>query len=425
VPAAETLMERRRSSSYSDFSRVRLPLRGGHARSRADVTPGVGARWQTRGMAGTTNTGIRSFTHAFRRCEIVPPYLLVRLARLDDPRFAAAAEAARHSLLRDTPIRGLRESTHPSPDRPSVRAPKTEAPGVPRRSISDAGGTETLPGRLVRAEGKPPVADPAVNEAYDGLGDTYDLFWTEFDRDSIDGKGLPLDATVHYGTTYDNAFWDGTRMVFGDGDGQVFNRFTVSLSVIGHELTHGVTQFAANLAYQGQSGALNESISDVFGSLVEQRAKGQGTAEASWLIGEGLFTDQVQGAALRSLKAPGTAYNDDVLGKDPQPGSMSGYVETDDDYEGVHLNSGIPNRAFYLVANALGGNAWEAPGRIWYETLTGGSLAADVDFAGFSEATAATAASLFGDGSAEHKAVTEAWVTVGVTGDVAREAATG
>ncbi|MGO4689404.1 M4 family metallopeptidase [Glaciibacter sp. 2TAF33] len=376
-------------------------------------------------MAGTTNTDVRSSADAFPCCGIVPPYILVRLARLDDPRFAAAAEAARHSLLRDTPIRGLRESAHPSPDRPSARAKKAAAPGTPERSISDAGGTETVPGRLVRAEGKPPVADPAVNEAYDGLGDTYDLFWAEFERDSIDGRGMPMDATVHYGKTYDNAFWDSARMVFGDGDGQIFNRFTISLTVIGHELTHGVTQFTANLTYQGQSGALNESVSDVFGSLVEQRAKGQSTAEASWLIGEGLFTDQVQGAALRSLKAPGTAYNDDVLGKDPQPDSMSGYVETEDDNGGVHLNSGIPNRAFYLVADALGGNAWDAPGRIWYQTLTGGSLAADVDFAGFADATAASAASLFGTGSAEHTAVTKAWATVGVTGGVASEAATG
>lgn len=267
----------------------------------------------------------------------------------------------------------------------------------------------------MRAEGQPSVTDVAVNEAYDGLGETYSLFWSAFERDSIDGDGLPLDASVHFGEKYDNAFWDGQRMVFGDGDGQVFNRFTVSLSVIGHELTHGVTQFTANLVYRGQSGALNESVSDVFGSLVEQKAKGQSTAEASWLIGEGLFTNEVEGNALRSMKAPGTAYNDDVLGKDPQPASMADYVETADDNGGVHLNSGIPNRAFFLVADALGGNAWDAPGRIWYETLTGDDLSASVDFVGFAEATSNTALRLFGDGSPEHEAVISAWDSVGVT----------
>jgi len=226
--------------------------------------------------------------HSHIRCSIVPPYILVRLARLDDPRFAAAAEAARKSLLRDLPIRDERDPEHPSPKRPALRAAGLPArpAGKIDRSISDAVGLERLPGRLrVRTEGQPAVADVCVNEAYEGLGETHALFWSKFQRDSIDGRGLPLDATVHYGRQYDNAFWDGERMVFGDGDGQVFNRFTISLSVIGHELTHGVTQFAAKLAYRGQSGAINESISDVFGSLVEQLAKGQSTAEASWYVG--------------------------------------------------------------------------------------------------------------------------------------------
>ncbi|MCY7405708.1 MAG: M4 family metallopeptidase [Cryobacterium sp.] len=347
------------------------------------------------------------------RCTIVPPYLLVRLAKLDDPRFAQTAAAARASLLRDSQIRQLRGGAHPVP-RSGARTLPARTPGESDRTISDAGGQERLPGRRVRAEGQPAGSDPAVNEAYDSLGTTQNLFWTQFGRDSIDGFGLPLDATVHYGRQYDNAFWDGERMVFGDGDGQVFNRFTISPSVIGHELTHGVTQFTANLEYRGQSGALNESISDVFGALVEQYATGQSTAQASWLIGEGLFTDQVEGEALRSMKAPGTAYNDDVLGKDPQPDSMAGYVETDDDNGGVHLNSGIPNRAFYLVADALGGNAWETPGRIWFDTLTGTGLSRQSDFAAFAAATADTAARLYGSGGGAHDAVMRAWATVGV-----------
>ena len=346
-------------------------------------------------------------------CTIVPPYLLVRLAKLDDPRFAQAAAAARQSLLRDSQIRQLRGGARPFPNS-GARTVPARTPGQSDRTISDAGGQERLPGRRVRTEGQPAGSDPAVNEAYEGLGATQDLFWAQFGRDSIDGAGMPMDATVHYGKQYDNAFWDGERMVFGDGDGQVFNRFTISPSVIGHELTHGVTQFTANLRYQGQSGALNESISDVFGALVEQHARTQSTTEASWLIGEGLFTDQVEGVALRSMKAPGTAYNDDVLGKDPQPASMADYVETEDDNGGVHLNSGIPNRAFYLVADALGGNAWETPGRIWYDTLTGTGLGSNSDFAAFAVATAETAARLYGEGGAAHDAVLLAWATVGV-----------
>ena len=346
-------------------------------------------------------------------CMIVPPYLLVRLAKLDEPRFAQAAASARASLLRDSQLRQLRDGVHPFAYS-GARTRPARTPGESDRTISDAGGQERLPGRQVRAEGQPAGGDPAVNEAYDGLGATQTLYWTQFGRDSIDGNGLPMDATVHYGKQYDNAFWDGERMVFGDGDGQIFNRFTISPSVIGHELTHGVTQFTANLEYRGQSGALNESISDVFGALVEQHAHKQSTAEASWLIGEGLFTDRVEGVALRSMKAPGTAFNDDVLGKDPQPGDMTGYIETDDDNGGVHLNSGIPNRAFYLVADALGGNAWETPGHIWYDTLTGTGLNRQSDFAAFAAATADTAARLYGSGGAAHNAVLQAWATVGV-----------
>ena len=349
------------------------------------------------------------------RCGIVPPYLLARLAEVDDPRLAAAAAAARHSLRVDDPLRNQRLDKRRTTALPPL--PPQSTPGVSTRTISDADHLLQLPGRVVRREGQPPVADASVNEAYAGLGDTHELYWAQYLRDSIDGRGLPLDATVHYGRDYDNAFWDGQRMVFGDGDGEVFNRFTISLSVIAHELTHGVTQYSANLAYQGQSGALNESVSDVFGALVEQYAAGQDVTEASWLIGAGLFTEQVQGQALRSMKAPGTAYDDDVLGTDPQPDSMSGYVDTEDDYGGVHLNSGIPNRAFYLVAEALGGNAWEAPGQIWYDTLTGKDLTETADFAAFARATATAAATRYGTGSAQHDAVLTGWDGVGLDVD--------
>lgn len=343
-------------------------------------------------------------------CSIVPPYLLRRLARQDAPEFSAAARAAREALGHVGSVHASR--TQAIPDIPSgLRQLKPEPP---KRSIYDAGSSETLPGKLVRKEGEPDTGDTATDEAYDGLGHTHRLYADVFGRNSIDGQGLKLDATVHFGKLYDNAFWDGTQMVFGDGDGEVFERFTASLSVIGHELAHGVTQFTAALAYRNQAGALNESMSDVFGALVEQYVKNQSTAEASWLIGEGLFTAEVEGSALRSMKAPGTAYDDDVLGKDPQPDSMDSYVRTSADNGGVHINSGIPNRAFYLVAESLGGNAWDSPGRIWYETLTGGSLPTTATFSVFAKATAACADELFGSDSKEHDAVRNAWETVKV-----------
>ncbi|MET3175593.1 UNVERIFIED_ORG: Zn-dependent metalloprotease [Arthrobacter sp. UYCu721] len=343
-------------------------------------------------------------------CSIIPPYMLRRLARLDEPQFSAAARAAKEALSHVRSVQSAR--TLPAPAAPP--ALRDVRPGPPKRSIYDAGGSENLPGKLVRKEGEPASGDQSADEAYDGFGHTHRLFADIFGRNSIDGEGLPLDATVHFGKLYDNAFWDGRQMVFGDGDGEVFERFTRSLSVIGHELTHGVTQYSAGLAYRNQAGAINESMSDVFGALVEQYLNRQSVTDASWLIGEGLFTPQVEGSALRSLKAPGTAYDDDVLGKDPQPDSMDSYVRTSADNGGVHINSGIPNRAFYLTAESLGGNAWEAPGRIWYDALTGGSLPATATFRLFARATAASAGDLFGTDSPEHDAVRQAWETVKV-----------
>ncbi|PZF56079.1 peptidase M4 family protein [Curtobacterium sp. MCSS17_008] len=341
-----------------------------------------------------------------RRC-VVPPYLLRAVAAAEEhPR---AASAARTALAEITVVaapkhehRVRRQGVTGSVDR------------SPQRTIADADATTTLPGTVVRREGDPDTGDAAVDEAYAGLGATH-AFWLDvFGRASIDGVGLPLDATVHYGQDYDNAYWDGRRMVFGDGDGEVFERFTIALDVIGHELAHGVTQYTADLTYEGQSGALNESVSDVFGSLVAQYAAGQTADQASWLIGAGLFTDAVRGVALRSMRAPGTAYDDPVLGKDPQPATMADYVETTEDSGGVHLNSGIPNRAFFLAATAIGGYAWQGAGAVWWDALTSAETTEGIDFAGFARVTLDAAARRFGRDSAQRTAVHDAWRAVGV-----------
>jgi len=347
---------------------------------------------------------------------IVPPYLLSRLAESGAERFSGARSAARHTLRLDVPRRSARLTLSLDAENNLV----AEFSDAPDRTISDAEGGESLPGRVVRRESDAPSGDAAVDEAYEGLGATFALFSEVFARNSIDGAGLPLEATVHFGDRYDNAFWNGDRMVFGDGDGEVFRRFTLSLSVIGHELAHGVTQFTTGLEYQGQSGALNESISDVFGVLVEQYARTESADEATWLVGAELFTDEVDGEALRSMKAPGTAYDDDVLGSDPQPAHMDDYVETDDDNGGVHINSGIPNRAFYLAATALGGSAWERAGQIWYDTITGGGVTATADFAAFAAATRSAAVARYGESSAESDAVRAAWAGVGIPIDDGR-----
>ena len=341
-------------------------------------------------------------------CSILPPELLRRIARNGNDR---QREAALATLGLDHTLR-LARATSDLLDAGTRRGLLGIGASEKARSVYDAHHTETLPGRLVRAEGAPAVADVEVDEAYDGLGATYDFYADVYDRRSIDDAGMHLDASVHYGRRYDNAFWNGAQMVFGDGDGDLFNRFTVSLDVIAHELTHGVTGDEAKLVYLGQAGALNESISDVFGSLVKQYARRQAADKADWLIGEGLFTANVHGVALRSMKAPGTAYDDPVLGRDPQPATMAGYVHTSADDGGVHTNSGIPNHAFYLAATALGGYAWEKAGRIWYETLRDRRLKPTATFRQFARLTALNADHLFGKG--ERAAVAAAWAEVGV-----------
>jgi Zn-dependent metalloprotease len=266
----------------------------------------------------------------------------------------------------------------------------------------------------VRTEGVGAIGEAAVDEAYDGLGATYHLFWDEYGRNSIDDEGMALNAHVHFGRDYNNAFWSSDRMVFGDGDGDLFERFTIAVDIMGHELTHGVTEYAGPLVYAGQSGALNGSVSDVFGSLVKQRLLNQTADQADWLIGAGLFAEDVQGDALRSMKEPGTAYDDSVLGKDTQPAHMDDYVRTFEDNGGVHINSGIPNKAFYLAATALGGYAWEKAGRIWYGTLRDQRLKPNATFRSFSRLTVSSAVRLYGGGSEEEQAVRDAWNGVGL-----------
>jgi Zn-dependent metalloprotease len=344
---------------------------------------------------------------------VIPPYVFEQLALNGS---ATQRRRALNSLLLDQSVRTAR-----------TLAPRSlaQAAGGAQRSIFDAHNTQALPGELVRQEDESPTEDAAADEAYDGLGATYDMFAEVYERDSIDGAGLSLHATVHFDVDYDNAYWDGSQMVFGDGDNELFNRFTIDLDVIGHELTHGVTEVETGLVYWGQAGALNESISDVFGSLVKQYASNADAESADWLIGANLFTDAVQGQALRSMKAPGTAYDDPVLGRDPQPAHMRDYVRTFEDNGGVHINSGIPNYAFYLSATAMGGYAWEKAGRIWYDTLLDTRVPARIGFRGFARLTAQNAARIYGFTSDECRAVREAWAQVGVVLGAPVRAATG
>jgi Zn-dependent metalloprotease len=339
-------------------------------------------------------------------CGVIPPHILSRLAAHTSNE---ASGTARATLDHMRELATGRAATLLL--KPAVTTATTDAKR--RRNVYTAEHTTRLPGKLVMSEHKARGTDVEVNEAYDGSGSTYDFFSQVFRRSSVDGKGMRLDSTVHYGTSFENALWNGRQMVYGHADGRIFTRFTASVDVIAHELTHGITQFAAALGYHGQTGALNEHLSDAFGIMVKQWLLGLSASESDWLIGAQLFGPDVNGVAVRSMAAPGTAYDDPVVGKDPQPSHMHDYVETTEDNGGVHINSGILNHAFYRAAIALGGKTWDVLGRIWYVALTD-RLRPEADFADFVQATVDIAGELFGNGGKVQRVVAEAWSDVGL-----------
>ncbi|MCQ3001364.1 M4 family metallopeptidase [Pseudomonas syringae] len=344
---------------------------------------------------------------------IVPPYILQHLAQSPHARVRALAIT---NLASSSAFVAFRSSARAMPSLLGSKSPD----GKKSRLVYDAKGTNKLPGTLGRSEGQPDTADPALDEAFNGSGDVYDFYNELFGRNSLDDNGMTLVSTVHVAEVdfegefvpMNNAFWNGEQMAYGDGDGEVFKRFTGSLEVIGHELTHGVQSFTSNLSYQGQSGALNEHFADVFGILVRQWKEGTSAEESSWVIGKELLVPAPTRRGIRDMENPGTAYvNDPDLGDDPQPASMAGLYTGPKDNGGVHINSGIANRAFVLAAKALGGNAWEVTGRIWYETLL--QLQNNSQFADCARISVQVAGGKQ-YGTAAKKAVKAAWKKVGI-----------
>lgn len=214
---------------------------------------------------------------------------------------------------------------------------------------------------LRRKEGEDIYVDHVVNEAYDTSGFVRDYLKNTFNLNSVNGEGLDIISNIHYGVNYNNAFWDGDEMTYGDGDNIDFKNFASAIDVVAHELMHGVTQFKANLEYKGQSGALNEHFSDVFGTIIKQKYLEQSLSEADWLIGDTIVTEEFPGVAIRSMKEPGKA-ND----FDSQPAHMDDYYSGSSDNQGVHINSGIPNKAFYLSCLGIG---IDDCALIWFKTM--------------------------------------------------------
>ncbi|MCX6137142.1 MAG: M4 family metallopeptidase, partial [Ignavibacteriales bacterium] len=245
--------------------------------------------------------------------------------------------------------------------------------------------------------------DPAAVSAHYNAIVTYNYYRLAQNRNSIDDKGITIYSTIHVtekGQPMENAFWSGKIMCYGDG-AAYFKQLAGGLDVAAHEMTHGVTQYAAGLEYQNQSGALNESMSDVFGVLVDT---------LNWTLGEKIVknTSAFPSGSLRDLSNP---HNGASPGSAAwQPASMSEFVNGTDDNGGVHVNSGIPNKAFYLAAINIGRTK---AGRIWYRALNF-YLTRSSQFLDARIATEKGATDLFGAGSNEVLKVSAAWDAVGV-----------
>jgi bacillolysin len=284
------------------------------------------------------------------------------------------------------------------------------------RDVHDATNGTTLPGALIRSEGGGASGDTDVDAAYDNAGTVYNYFNTNHGRDGINGSGLTIVSTVHYDVALNNAFWNGSQMVYGDGDGTTFAPLARALDVVAHELVHGITQFTSNLVYQDESGALNESLSDIFAALIDP----------DWKIGEDVYTPGTAGDALRSLSDPTCCsqpdHYDDLVTANASGSALdqSCNSSTNQDNGCVHFNSGIPNKAAYLMSvggtfsgitvNGIG-NA--DMGDIWYETQVNWLTARD-DFANARQATIDAATNLYGAANARVTTVKNAWAAVGV-----------
>jgi Zn-dependent metalloprotease len=339
-------------------------------------------------------------------CSIIPNDVLRRFA--EDPDLPdAVREAFEKAALVDNALRNLRDQALTLTSLTSTLMPAgLTLAAAPAITVYDCNHSQTLPGAHVSGAGT--SADISAKRAFDETQAVADFYRQVFNRNSIDGAGMTMVSSIHFGVDYNNAQWNGAQMLYGDGDGQIFIDFTGGNDVIGHELTHGVTQHSLQLVYANESGGLNESLSDVFGSMFRQWQAGQTVDTADWLIGSTIMgpaaiakgytclRDMADPAAAHCLSAQPTHFSDYQPGMDP------------------HFSSGIPNLAFHTAAMAIGGRSWEKAGQIWYRAMTGYGPSPNMTMAQFADQTRNAAAQLYPGDAATAAAVDQGWQQVGL-----------
>lgn len=339
-------------------------------------------------------------------CFIIPKDVLERFAK--DKSLPQKSRDAFQATADLEPIwRKLRVAQNQAIQASLVAQSKTLALATaPKVTVYDCKNTTSLPGSPIA--GPETSTSQTVKRTFDQTTAVAVFYQSCFGRNSVDDLGMTLMSSIHYDKDYNNAFWNGTQMTYGDGDGQIFIDFTKSNDVIAHELTHGVTQYTAGLVYTNEAGALNESVSDVFGSMFRQWQANQSFAKADWLIGAEIMGPAAKAkgySCLRDLSDPGGAHC-----LSPQPNNYKKYQRGGD----PHHNSGIPNHAFYLAAKSIGGQSWNEAGKVWYAALTSSKATKNMTFKSFAKLTRSAAKALFAANPAVYAAVDGAWISVGV-----------
>jgi len=327
-------------------------------------------------------------------------------------------ETDRMDLVYQVEVQGVRPDRTPFRDSVLINAiDGTVAGRMPHihtaknREMHTAANKLVLPGATVRTEGAAAVADAIVNTNYDRLGTTYDCYFSLFGRDSYNGAGAKMISTVHYDVNYVNAYWDGTQMVYGDGQLPDASNLAASMDVTAHELTHAVTENESNLTYSGESGGLNEAMSDIFGNTCEWFRDGKVVSANTWKVGEDIWTPATPGDALRYMNNPSL-----------DGGSLDYWTSAAGSVD-VHYSSGIANLAFYLLSQGglhpqgkstinVTGIGIDKASQIFYRANRD-ILTASSNFAAAKAATEQAATQL-GYTAAEIASVTAAWQAVGV-----------
>ncbi len=313
-------------------------------------------------------------------CCLLPPHITEALSK--------RANSSGSALLTHINTQGIRANrTLLSAKKPTIEDVKLEKATINRR-IYSAEGSELLPGQLVWKEGDPAPKQIQVKEVAEHQQIIFDCLREVFDFSGIDGRGSTAIAIVNYGDGYVNACWNGAALLYGNGNGQEFGRFTSSLSVTAHETGHGIQESRNSLGYLGQNGAINEHLSDVIAVVVDQWSQNQTVSEGTWLVGAEIFNPWMRSLEVRAVRDfanPGFAYDSEILGgRDPQVAHMNMLYTGSRDGGGLHINSGILNLAFFNSAIELGGYIWESGvAHVWWQAMQG--LSEEVKFKDFAE----------------------------------------